>query len=181
MGQEGSNGDKGETGLKGKEGPPGNPGLTGVRVSVPTPFFFFYKKLLFIIFAWLFLFKCISFCFLSGSWRETWQNWRKRQTRTKGIKINTVCCISNQTKKNELWHHNDVQGAKGQLGHLGETGTVGKTGPPGFVGQKGSRGTIGHVVKWNSNLRWYSFIKSIIINKNTQCIAYGLTVNVGSS
>lgn len=87
MGQEGSNGDKGELGLKGKEGLPGNPGLTGVRVSICSPSQFFLYTKASLLFD---LNPCHShfvLFFLSGSRRETWQNWRKRQTRTKS---NTV-------------------------------------------------------------------------------------------
>lgn len=85
MGQEGDKGEKGETGLKGKEGPPGNPGLTGVRVSAPSLSGHIHTRHYEL---------SLTFCFLSeGSRRETWQNWRKRQTGVKGIKSRLIVIL----------------------------------------------------------------------------------------
>lgn len=84
MGQEGDTGEKGEIGLKGKEGPLGSPGLTGVRVSE-----WFHQQngsnkhgL-----TQLDLDTSLSYFLFSGSRREAWQNWGKRQTWIKGIDI----------------------------------------------------------------------------------------------
>lgn len=109
MGQEGSNGDKGETGLKGKEGPPGNPGLTGVRVSVPIPyqtntifFFFFYKKLFQKFLLDYFYSNLFPPSSSQGPEGKPGKIGEKGKQGPKVLKFSFVCCISNQTKKNEF-------------------------------------------------------------------------------